>query len=201
MKLWHCKDSRSLRPLWTLEELGLSYELEVMPFPPRQLRAGFLQVNVLGTVPYFTDGEVRMTESSAVCLYLVERYRRYELGLQSDHPEYGDYLNWLFHSEATLTFPLTIFLRYAKLEPVERRLPQAAADYRKWFVARLRLLNAHISEREYLCDGRFTIADIAVGFALYLGEYLGLGDDYSPDVQKYLARLKRRPAFMRCIRL
>ena len=37
MKLWHCAGARSLRPLWALEEMGLDYELEVLPFPPRML--------------------------------------------------------------------------------------------------------------------------------------------------------------------
>ena len=198
MKLWHCKDARSLRPLWALEEMGLPYELENLPFPPRVLRKDFLATNPLGTIPYFTDGDTRMTESSGICLYLVERYQRFELGLRSDHPEYADYLNWLFHSDATLTFPQTIVLRYTALEPPERRLPQAAADYRKWYVARLRLLDAHLSNgREFLCDGRFTIADIAIGFALYLGETLGIADDYQPQTRAYLERLKQRPAFQR----
>ena len=35
--LWHCVDARSFRPLWALEELGLSYELKMLPFPPRVL--------------------------------------------------------------------------------------------------------------------------------------------------------------------
>lgn len=53
MKLWHCYGSRSLRPLWTLEELGMEYELVSMPFPPRFKQEGYLQLNDLGTVPYF----------------------------------------------------------------------------------------------------------------------------------------------------
>ena len=57
MKLWHCQDARSLRALWALEEMALPYELEVMPFPPRFLHAGYLEVNPLGTVPYFVDGD------------------------------------------------------------------------------------------------------------------------------------------------
>lgn len=179
----------------------MPYDLEVMPFPPRALHKGYLDVNVLGTVPYFTDDQVRMTESSGICLYLVEKYRRYELGLEHGHPEYGDYLNWLFHSDATLTFPQTVYLRYSQLEPEARRLPQAANDYRKWYLARLRMLNAHISDREFLCDGRFTIADIAVGFALYLGEWLNISDGYTPAVRSYLARLKQRPAFHRCMQI
>ena len=41
MKLWHCHNARSLRPLWALEEMGLEYELELMPFPPRVLHEGY----------------------------------------------------------------------------------------------------------------------------------------------------------------
>jgi glutathione S-transferase len=199
MKLWHCKNARSLRPLWTLEEMGLPYELENLPFPPRVLRKDYLGINPLGTVPYFTDGDVRMTESSAICLYLVERHPEHGLGLSGEHPEYGDYLNWLFHSDATLTFPQTIVLRYTALEPEARRQPQAAADYRKWYLARLRLLDAHLQGREFLCDGRFTIADIAIGFALFLGQTLGMAGEYAAQTQAYLARLMDRPAFQRAL--
>ena len=67
MKLWHCAGSRSLRPLWTLEEMGLDYELEVLKFPPRVFQRDYLEVNALGTVPFFVDGDVEMTESSAIC--------------------------------------------------------------------------------------------------------------------------------------
>ncbi len=49
-KLWHCYNSRSLRPLWALEEMGIDYDLEVMLFPPRYRHDGYKDVNVLGTV-------------------------------------------------------------------------------------------------------------------------------------------------------
>lgn len=201
MKLWHCKDARSMRPLWALEEMGLDYQLDLMPMPPRYLHPGYKEMNVLGTVPYFTDAAVTMTESSGICLYLVEKYGRYDFGLQPSHSEYGDYLNWLFQSDATLTFPQTLYLRYVELEPEERRVPQVAEDYRKWYLARLRWLDQHILGREFLCDNRFTIADITVGFALYLGEVLGIAPDYSAQVKDYLARLKARPAFLRTLEL
>ena len=65
MKLYHCTDARSFRPLWTLEELGLDYELVNMPFPPRALYPGYLAINPLGTVPTLVDGGLTlMTESS-----------------------------------------------------------------------------------------------------------------------------------------
>jgi glutathione S-transferase len=138
MKLYHCAGARSLRALWTLEELGLDYELEVMPFPPRTRRAGYLDINPLGTVPTFVDGALTMTESSGICHYLVETHAPTPLRLAPDESGYGEYLNWLYRSDATLTFPQTIVLRYSRLEPQERRLPQAVDDYSAWFLSRLR---------------------------------------------------------------
>jgi glutathione S-transferase len=117
--------------------------------------------------------------------------------LKPQDAEYGSYLNWLFHSDATLTFPQTIFLRYSKLEPEERRQPVVAQDYRKWYLARLRLLDAHLETREFLCDDRFTVADIAIGYALYLGQSLEIDADYQPQTLAYLERLKERPGFQR----
>jgi len=200
MKIWHCKAARSLRAVWALEEMGLDYEIEVMPFPPRFLREGYTDVNVLGTVPYFVDGDAHMTESTGICHYLVEKYQQYDFGLKPDHPEYGAYLNWLYHSDATLTFPQTIAMRYLHLEPTPEKQP-VAVDYGKWFFARLRLLDQHLLEREYLVDNRFTIADIAVGYALYLAKQLKLGEfvqrEFTPQVEAYLARLMERPALQR----
>ena len=122
MKLYHCPDARSLRVLWTLEEMGLDYELVNMGFPPRANYPGYLDINPLGTVPAFVDGDLTMTESSGICHYLVEKYGPSALGVYRDDPHYGEYLNWLYRSDATLTFPQTLVLRYTRLEPPERRL-------------------------------------------------------------------------------
>ena len=196
MKLWHCNGARSLRAVWALEEMGLDYELEVLPFPPRIFQRDYLQENVLGTVPFLRDGEVTMTESSAICQYLVDRYQQWDFGLKPDHPQYGDYLNWLHHADATLTFPQTITMRYYYLEPSESK-QEVADDYAKWFIARLRRLDAHLENNEYLVDNRFTVADIAVGYALYLAATLQLDERFTPQTRAYLERLKARPAFQK----
>ena len=72
--LHHCKSARSFRPLWMLEELGLSYDLRMHAFPPKVVARSFLTINPLGTAPAFVDGEARMTESAAICQYLAARY-------------------------------------------------------------------------------------------------------------------------------
>lgn len=156
----------------------------------------YLGVNSLGTVPYFVDGDTEMTESAGICQYLVDRYQQYDFGLRPEHAEYGAYLNWLHHSDATLTFPQTIAMRYYYLEPTPEK--QAVADdYAKWFIARLRRLDQHLEKHDYLVDKRFTIADIAVGYALYLGRALKFEERYQPQTLAYLQRLMERPAFKR----
>ncbi|MDE0950551.1 MAG: glutathione S-transferase family protein [Halioglobus sp.] len=196
MKLWHCSSARSLRPLWTLEELELEYEVQILPFPPRVFERDYLKVNSLGTVPFFSDGDIEMTESVGICQYLIDHYQRYDFGLEPSHPEYGAYLNWLHHADATLTFPQTIAMRYYYLEPTPEK--QAVADdYSKWYLSRLRRLDSHLESHEYLVDNRFTIADIAVSYALYLGRALKFDQHYKPQTAEYLQRLMERPAFKR----
>jgi len=201
MKLYHCLNARSLRPLWALEEMGLDYELITMTFPPRFEHEGYLDINPLGTVPTFVDGDLTMTESSGICHYLVDKYGPHPIGLSVDDPEYGEYLNWLYRSDATLTFPQTLVLRYTRLEPEERRIPQVVDDYSRWYLSRLRSVEAalegKLEAKLFLCAERFTIADIAVGYALLMGTTLGLDEHYKPNCKRYLASLMERPAFIR----
>ncbi len=194
--LWHCADARSFRALWALEELSLPYELKLLPFPPRVLSPEYLQVNPLGTIPFFVDGATRMTESSAIVQYLAVKHGG-PLLVEPADPAYGAWLNWLYLGEATLTFPQTLVLRYTRLEPKERRNPQVAEDYARWFMARLRAVDAALQDAEHLCAGRFTAADISVGYALLLAETLGLSERFSPTVADYWARLQARDGFKR----
>ena len=200
--LHHCVSARSFRPLWTLEELGVPYELRMLPFPPRALARSYLALNPLGTVPLLEDGATYMTESAAMCQYLPERCdpeNAKGLSLRPHETDYGTYLNWLHHGEATLTFPQTIVLRYGRFEPNARKLPQAADDYAKWFLARLRGIDAVLTDREFLCADRFTGADISVAYALMLGEHLGLRERFPRAVQDYWARLQQREGFQRAL--
>lgn len=193
IELWHCDDARSFRALWALEELGLPYRLHVMAFPPRVRTPEYLEVNPLGTIPALRDGETFMTESAAIVQYLATRYAPNELAVPIDDPAYGAWLNWLHFGEATLTFPQTIVLRYRTLEP--GRCEAAADDYARWFAARLRHVERALQAGDHLCAGRFTAADISVGYALLLAHQLGLNSAFKPATQAYWDRISARPAF------
>ena len=197
--LHHCVSARSFRPLWMLEELGLAYELRMLPFPPRVKERAYLEVNSLGTVPALFDDTGRMTESAAICQYLAARYSPGVMDVAVHEPDFGAYLNFLHFGEATLTFPQTLVLRYRHFEPAERRQPQVADDYAKWFLARLRTLEPRLAAQAYLCAGRFTAADVSVGYALLLAQHLGLSDAFTPAVQAYWHRLQAREGYRRAM--
>lgn len=196
LTLYHCISARSFRPLWTLEELGLPYALKMLPFPPRVLQPSYLEINPLGTIPLLIDGDTRMTESAAICQYLCALSAPTPLNVEPGEPEFGAYLNFLHFGEATLTFPQTLVLRYARFETEDRLQPQVAHDYARWFLARLRTLEPRLASREYLCAGRFTAADISVGYALLLAQHLGLAEQFTPSVRAYWERLQRREAYV-----
>ncbi len=195
MKLWHCSDARSFRVLWTLCEIGMAYELVLLPFPPRWREPGYLDINPLGTIPFLEDDPARMTESAAICEYLAVKYGG-ALAVAPTEDDYGAWLNWLHHGEATLTFPQTLVFRYLTLEKPENRNPKVAADYLKWFLARTRLAEAALADgRAYLCAGRFTVADISVAYALQFAETLGHLDQVGPNLRAWWDRLQQREGF------
>lgn len=196
LTLYHCVGARSFRVLWALEELELKYKLVVMAFPPRQHAKEFFQINPLGTVPAMVDGNGVLTESSAICEYLSQTHAGGALSVGRTEADYGPYLNWLSAADATLTFPQTLILRYSYFEPPERRQPQVVEDYTRWFLGRLRgVENALQRSGAYLCQDRFSNADIAVGYALMLAEFLELRSQFAPLTEAYWQRLRQRSAF------
>ncbi len=194
--LYHCHDARSFRALWALHEIGLDYELRLLPFPPRFLDRAYLDINPLGTIPFLIDDHGTMSESAAIAEYLIARHAPERLGVAVSDPGYGQYLNWLHFGEATLTFPQTLVLRYTRLEP-DRGLNAVAEDYARWFHVRLRHVERALADgRPWLLGERFTGADISVGYALLLARNLKLEHGFEPLTQDYWIRLAERPGYL-----
>ncbi len=75
LQIWGVSTTRTLRPIWTAEELGLTYTLT--PIGPRTgavQHPDYLERNPKGKVPFMTDGGFGLSESVAICRYLIERY-------------------------------------------------------------------------------------------------------------------------------
>jgi len=198
--LYTSAGSRGLRASWTAAELGIELEYKILPFPPRARAKWYFEINPLATVPALAHDGYVMTESSAISHYLATRWGPTPLAIAPGEQDYGTYLDYLHHADATITFPQTVYLRFCKMEP-DRGLQEAGEAYADWYRQRLVKAEQRLAAREYLCADRFTVADIAVTYALYLSTLIGL-DHLVPDSLKaYRDRMTARPAFARAIEL
>ncbi len=194
--LYTCARSRGLRATWAAEEAGVALDLKILPFPPRYLAPEFMTLNPLGTVPLLVDGDTRMTESCAIAHYLATRDGYTDLAIAPGERDYGAYLDYTYHADATITFPQTVYMRFAIFEK-DKGLAEAGVAYAKWFHKRLVKVEERLNNREFLCADRFTVADICVGYALILAESVGLDEGVPDSLKAYRARLTAREAYQR----
>jgi glutathione S-transferase len=198
MKLYHCARARSVRVLWLLEELGLDYELETMPFDPKALQApDFLEVSPLGKVPVLIDGATHMSESVAIVQYILNKYADGALEPDEDDPEYGKYLQWLHFGESTLMGPIgTISLNRFILpegERDERAVERAVRQLSRY----TQTVEDALEGRDYLMGDEFTAADIVVGYAYFAMRLFRVFPKDYPNVTAWFERLMARPAYQK----
>ncbi len=192
--LYTCAGSRGLRCTWAAEEAGIELDLGMLPFPPRFKAPDYLEINPLGTVPLLVDGEARLTESCAIAHYLHTFRGPTGMVIQPGEDDYAAYLDYTYHADATLTFPQTVYMRFALFE-ADKGWAEAGQAYAKWFHKRLVKIEERLATRDYLCGERFTVADICIGYALILAGKVGLDDGVPDALKAYRDRLTARDAF------
>ncbi len=194
--LYTCARSRGLRATWAAEEAGVDVNLKILPFPPRYLAPEYKEINPLGTVPMLVDGDAKLTESCAIAHYLATREGYTDLAIAPGEPDYAEYCDYTYHADATITFPQTVYMRFAIFEK-DKGWAEAGEAYAKWFEKRLVKVEQRLDGREYLCADRFTVADICVGYALILSQNVGLDDRVPDSLKAYRERLTERDAYKR----
>ena len=198
MKLYHVSKSRSTRVLWLLEELGLEFDCETMPFGPEALQSpDYLAINAFGKVPAMVDGAVTMAESVAIVQYILDRYSDGALQPDHDAPDYGKFLQWLEFGEATLMGPVANIMLHAQFLPEDERDSRTLERNRKTLSAYLGVLDEELADHKYLVGNEFTAADIVVGygiFALKLFRQMPTGYKHLED---WFERLSARPAYQK----
>lgn len=196
--LYTCAGSRGLRATWAAEEAGTDIELKLLPFPPRFQAPEYLKINPLGTVPMLVEGDVSMTESCAIAHYLASKGDNPSFVVRPDEADYAAYLDFTYHADATITFPQTVFMRFALFEK-DKGWAEAGEAYAKWFWKRLVKLEQRLDGRDYLCADRFTVADICCGYALILAGKVGLDEGVPQSLKDYRDKLVSRDGYRRAV--
>jgi glutathione S-transferase len=198
--VYSAPNTRAIRVIWVLEEIGAKAEIKSMPYPPRQHAPDYFAVNPTGMVPLLIDGEVRLSESMAICDYLATKHGS-PLVVPTKDPERPQFLQWLWYGESTLMTPLS---RLNIVRQVEHKTPGVdalIAGARESVAERLKMLEQRLEGRDFLVAGRLTLADISVSYPLHLAGMLGVDDLLGPRSVAYRERLRARPAHQRALAL
>lgn len=192
MKLYEFAPTRSIRVRWTLQELGVPFEgITVNLLAGEQRREPFLALNPAAKVPVLVDGDLVLTESVAIVLYLAEKYREEGLLPEAAHQR-AEMMRWLLFTATELEQPLWRITRHTVLYPEEKRLPAEVALARDDFLAMAKVLDRHMVEREFVVGDGVTVADFVLAYTLDWAQMVDLLGEF-PRLEGYMLRMYDRP--------
>lgn len=192
LKLYEFPPTRSIRVRWTLQELEVPFEGVTVNMMAGEHRSPeFLSINPAGKVPALVDGEMSLTESMAILLYLAERYP--EKGfLPQDLGDRAELYRWLFYTATELEQPLWRIAKHTNLYAEAERLPAEIPLAKRDFIRAARVMEAHMQGREFVVGESVTVGDFALGYTLDWANELGYLADF-PVLRAYMERLYQRP--------
>jgi glutathione S-transferase len=192
MKLYEFGPTRSIRVRWTLQELGVDFEpIRVNLVAGEHRRPEFLKINPAGKIPVLVDGDLVLTESVAIVLYLADKYSNKGL-IPTDLKERAQVNRWLLFAATELEQPLWRISRHTTLYPEEQRLPGDVILASQEFKAMAYVLEQHMQRRQFVVGDSVTVADFVAAYTLDWGNEDQLLDD-CPQLLAYMKRMYARP--------
>ncbi|MBU5615719.1 glutathione S-transferase [Psychrobacter sp. TAE2020] len=200
IRLHHLNQSRSLRTLWLLEELGQPYEIishqrnAQTNLAPDSLKA----VHPLGKSPVIEmDGEL-YSESGAITQLLIERFAPERLRPASTSTDYGHYLQWIDFAESSLMVPLLLELFTKKSGIVDNAFLDSYISEEKNRL--LSYLNTVVKGKSFIVGNKLSGADFMLSFDLIMLAKRKQLDNY-PHIKQYALQLASLDSYQRAMRL
>ncbi|GLJ00454.1 glutathione S-transferase family protein [Sphingobium sp. BS19] len=197
IEVYHLPPTRSVRAVWVLEELGIAYGTRNFMFPAAVRDPGYLDLNPAGTCPTMVDGDVVLTESMAICDYIARIYGGGRLIISPQDPDYFEYLRWMWYGEATLSQQLANVMHYGPNAPADQQIPTVVDNAIAAYVRHLAVVEKGLRDDGFIAGGALTLADVSLGYALFVGQVCGLGEQFGPRTARYFKLIAERPAFER----
>lgn len=188
MQLYYNPQSRAAIAKWMLDECGADYEIVPVDLEKREQKAPeFLEINPSGKLPALVDGEAKLFENAAICLYLADKFPEANLAPSIDAPERGRYLSLVVYSTS-------------QLEPAmgDALMEVETFSQRGWtdFEVAQDVIESELGDGPYLFGEWFTAADVMIG-SIFLYAQLFSGPSQRPRIAAYANRLSNRPAAMK----
>lgn len=197
MKLYGTPPTRALRAMWLLNELDLAHEVIPVDLGAgEQLTPAFLALNPAAKLPVLVDGDVVLSESAAIQLYLAEKYGdRFPGGrLIPDTPEErGQMYRWLFFLMTEIEGPLWRIALHSFLYAPDEQSAAEIALARRDCKRMIAVFEQHMQGRDFVVGDQLTVADFNAAYTLDWAKLEDMLDD-APALRAYLASIYERPS-------
>lgn len=201
IELWGAGTARTLRPIWVAEELGIEYRLH--PIGPRTgetRTAEYTRLNPKQKIPLLVAGPVKLSESVAICRFLIDAFRGDAIWRPRTPIERASEDDWCCYVYGEIDeTSLYVMRRHRDLAQVYGDAPQAVQAAAEYLERHLRVLEAHLKESEHLMSQGFGLADVLLVSCLDWAVAYGL--DLPPAVAAYRQHVSQRPAYQRAMRV
>ena len=187
MKLYYNPRSRAVIAKWMLDECAADYETVAIDFAKQEHKTPeFLKINPAGKLPALVDGETKVFEAAAICLYLADKFPEAKLAPRIGAPERGRYLSLMVYSTSQLEPAMGDTLLGAQWFP-----------QRGWtdFETVKDVIEGELGGGPYLFGDWFTAADVMIG-SMFIWKRMWGGAPERPKLEAYVDRLLARPAAM-----
>jgi glutathione S-transferase len=192
MKLYGTPPTRAIRAMWLLNELDLDYELVPIDIlAGEHLKPEFLAINPAGKLPVLIDGDMLLTESAAIQLYLAEKYPDKRL-IPEDLSERGQMYRWIFFLVTEIEQPLWRIALQTQLYPESQRAPDDVPLATRDCKRMVSVFEKHMQGREFVVGERLTVADFNAAYTLDWANEAGMLAD-APRLQAYVETMYARP--------
>ncbi len=186
-------NTRDLRVLWALEEMGLPYEIVGLDHPDHDLDSpSYRALNPFGQIPTIDDDGVVVTESGAILLYLARKSGKL---MPRDLAGEAQVLRWTVAALNTIEVPV-LTRWFVNLNDGKGTKPSKALE--QWAKMRLEQLDGWLANRQFIAIDEFTVADILMTHVLDAGTDPELTKPYA-NILAYRARCTERPAWKKTL--
>lgn len=189
MKLYGAPPTRAIRVQWLLNELGV--DCEVIGVNPLVPNPELLALNPAGKLPVLIDGDLVMTESAAIPLYLAEKYPEKGL-IPSGLADRAQMYRWIFFLVTEIEQPLWRIALNTAIYPEEDRVTADVKNATRSCKKMVAVFEKHMAARDFVAGDRVSVADFIAAYTLdWANEVKMLAD--APRLRDYVQTMYSRP--------
>ncbi len=186
--------TRTLRVIWMLEELGEAYTLEARP--PRD--PAVLAINPSGKVPVLVVDGTPVFDSVAICQFLADRHGH--LTFKAGTIERAHQDSFTQFAVDDIESALWTAAKHTFVLPEEYRVPDVKRACRYDFDRAMTAFSQRLGSNDYVMGAQFTVPDLLIGHCL---GWAAMMKWVLPEgnVRGYFDRIRARPAFQKAMAL